>query len=138
MEPRFKVVSGSQSCHCCFKYTVVDSTKPDMIGDEQYKDHFESVCECFEEADARKVCDALNGQESQVHVYETSKCLPIPDLDVLAFLKDSRIWILAKINLSYEDAPLWFDDDCGKYELDEIFYWQSLPDWRSLPKVKVE
>lgn len=57
---RFKVVNRSQSCHCCFEYTVVDTSKPYMIGDEQYEGQFEEVCECFEAFEANMICDALN------------------------------------------------------------------------------
>jgi hypothetical protein len=61
---RYKVVEGSQSCHCCFAHTVVDTTKPSMIGDTQYvvqgEPQWEAVCECFEEAEAKLVCEALN------------------------------------------------------------------------------
>lgn len=57
---RYKVVEGSQSCHCCFDYTVVDTHNPVMIGGRQYRDQFEQVCECFYEVDANMICDALN------------------------------------------------------------------------------
>ncbi len=63
--PRYAIYTGSQSAHCCFDATVVDTTKPDMIGGKHYKDssgqlHYESVCECFSEEDAQLVRDALN------------------------------------------------------------------------------
>ena len=57
---RYKVVDGSQSCHCCFSYTVVDTTKPVIIGGEHYESQYEAVCECFDAADAKAICDALN------------------------------------------------------------------------------
>lgn len=57
---RFKVVTKSQSGHCCFEYTIVDTSKPYTIGGEQYSGMFEEVCECLEEDDARMICDALN------------------------------------------------------------------------------
>lgn len=67
---RYKTYRGSQSAHCCFEATVVDTTKPVIIGGEHYKDHgdngqyhYESVCECFEMEDAEKVCAALNAME---------------------------------------------------------------------------
>lgn len=66
MTERYKIMDCSLSCHCCFEYTVVDTTKPDMIGGEHYKDekgfHYETVCECFEYDDAKLVCDALNAR----------------------------------------------------------------------------
>lgn len=60
---RYKVVEGSQSCHCCFDATVVDTTRPVWINGEQYQDQFESVCESFEKDDAIRICEALNAKE---------------------------------------------------------------------------
>jgi len=57
---RFKIVEGSQSVHCCFDFTIVDTAKPYMIGGKQYNGQFETVCECFEKVDADMVCAALN------------------------------------------------------------------------------
>jgi hypothetical protein len=57
---RYKVVGGSQSWHCCFDFTVVDTTRPVMINGEHYANQFEPVCECFYEADADLICRALN------------------------------------------------------------------------------
>ncbi|GEM_PF-4731395 len=53
---RFSVVKGSQSAHCCFYWTVVDTEQPviDSPGE------FAQVCECFEEADARLLANLLN------------------------------------------------------------------------------
>ncbi len=61
---RYKVVPGSQSNHCCFEATVVDTTRPEMIGAVQYKDQFETVCECFYVAQANMICEALNEKEN--------------------------------------------------------------------------
>lgn len=54
---RYKVVNESQSNHCCFQATVVDTTKYSSPG------QFKEVCECFEEEDAKRICEALNAQE---------------------------------------------------------------------------
>lgn len=74
MSDRYKVVEGSQSAHCCFDFTVVDSTQPYMIGDKQCRDEFIAVCECFTREDADLICRALNGQAlpSQFPVEEKS------------------------------------------------------------------
>lgn len=45
---KYSVHEGSISAHCCFTASVVDN------GTE------EPICECFESADAHKICDALN------------------------------------------------------------------------------
>lgn len=62
---RYAIVDGSQSVHCCFDYTVVDTTKPCIVGGEHYKGRFESICECFDEEQAQLVCDALNAHEAR-------------------------------------------------------------------------
>lgn len=59
---RFKVIDGSQSCHCCFEFTVVDTSKPVMIGGKHYEGQFEPICECFERADADLIASALNAE----------------------------------------------------------------------------
>ena len=58
MSERYRVIEGSQSAHCCFEYTVVDTAKPsnDYEGDVSY----EAVCECFEREDADLIAKALN------------------------------------------------------------------------------
>ena len=64
-ENRYKVVEGSQSGHCCFKFTVVDLTKPYMIGDEHYKNgngelEYTALCETFGKPEADEICKSLN------------------------------------------------------------------------------
>lgn len=65
---RYAVYSGSMSMHCCFKATVVDTTKPEVIDGKHFqgKDgqyHYEAVCECLEREDAQRICAALNQTE---------------------------------------------------------------------------
>lgn len=65
MIERYKVIDGSQSAHCCFVATVVDTTKHVLIGGKPYMargglPQYEAVCECFEDADATMICAALN------------------------------------------------------------------------------
>ena len=61
---RYGLYDGSQSGHCCFEHTVVDTTKPHIVGGKHYKDkggyHYEPVCECFSLKDAETIRDALN------------------------------------------------------------------------------
>ena len=62
---RYKVVEGSHSAHCCFQWTVVDTSRPEMTGDgEQYVGRngpeYEAVCECVTWEDADNICTALN------------------------------------------------------------------------------
>lgn len=64
MTGRYKAVNGSQSAHCCFEATVVDTTKPVMIGGKHYKGQFEPVCECFDSEDAERIVAAMNAVSS--------------------------------------------------------------------------
>jgi len=64
MAGRYKVVSGSQSAHCCFDATVVDTTRPVMIHGEHYEGQFEPICECFDTDDAAAIADAMNASSS--------------------------------------------------------------------------
>lgn len=57
---RYKIIDGSQSAHCCFDFTVVDIDSPVMIGNKQFDNKFESVCECFDYESAKLICEALN------------------------------------------------------------------------------
>lgn len=68
---RYQIYKGSQSAHCCFDATVVDTTKPHIIDGEHYKDpgadgqyHYGVMCECFRAEDAEMICDALNALEA--------------------------------------------------------------------------
>ena len=66
---RFIIYEGSKSSHCCFEATVMDSTRPVIIGGKQHEfqgiKHYETVCECFSMEDAEIVCRALNADESE-------------------------------------------------------------------------
>lgn len=57
---RYKAVPGSQTLHCCFAATVVDTTKPVMVGGKHWMDQYEPVCECFDPALATQIAAALN------------------------------------------------------------------------------
>ena len=56
MRERYKAVEGSESAHCCFGATVVDTQTPHptFAGDHDW------VCECFDMESAQKIADALN------------------------------------------------------------------------------
>jgi len=68
MTDRYGIYNGSQSAHCCFAFTVVDLTKPDIIAGEHYEDengkHYHPICECFDRESAEQIADALNAMES--------------------------------------------------------------------------
>lgn len=50
---RYRVVKGSESAHCCFEATVID-TKREVHGRPDW------VCECFDLARAHAITDAMN------------------------------------------------------------------------------
>jgi hypothetical protein len=68
---RYAIYKGSQSANG-FSATVVDTTKPDIIGGKHYQDkrtgqfHYDAVCECFSDEDAALVCKALNALHEAV------------------------------------------------------------------------
>jgi hypothetical protein len=64
-DARYQVVDGSQSAHCCFEATVVDTTKPVIIAGKQWtrgdgEPQWEAVCECFYREDADRIAAAMN------------------------------------------------------------------------------
>jgi len=67
---RYQAIKGSQSSHCCFEATVVDTSKPYTIGKDPTIYH-ESVCECFDLKEAKRIARALNSDEELVVTVET-------------------------------------------------------------------
>lgn len=61
--PRYTVVNESQSCHCCFKYTVVDTNDPVILNGKHYNNRYEPMCETFTKEDAELICAALNNHD---------------------------------------------------------------------------
>lgn len=70
MTERYIVVEGSQSYRCCFKFTVVDTTKPrprpERVPEAGNPRQYEAVCETFREEDAREIARALNANAIQL------------------------------------------------------------------------
>ena len=56
MSARYKVDEGSESAHCCFEATVVDTQTPHP----SFRNEPDWVCECFDMEIAQKIADALN------------------------------------------------------------------------------
>jgi hypothetical protein len=56
MSERYQVVKGSESGHCCFEATVIDTEK-EVLG------HPDWVCECFDPPRAHAIADALNAAD---------------------------------------------------------------------------
>jgi len=55
MADRYEARKGSQSYHCCFEWTVVDTHRP--MG---YKQNCHPMCECFDREEADLIANALN------------------------------------------------------------------------------
>ena len=55
---RYIIVKGSHSAHCCFDYSIMDTSQ----GKSEYSpDRWAyCVCECFYEEDAELICNKLN------------------------------------------------------------------------------
>ena len=53
MTDKYYIKEGSDSGHCCFEYTVIDSSK------------CVQVCECFDIKQAQLICNALNKGENK-------------------------------------------------------------------------
>ena len=52
---KYKVVEGSESSHCCFKATVINTSKKN-----KYSGNQKAICECFDKEDAKLITEALN------------------------------------------------------------------------------
>ena len=75
---RYVIVDGSQSKHCCFDCTIVDTTKPVMLYGKPYIERetgqkYESVCECFNTDDAKMICNSLNAAILSANTNEVKK-----------------------------------------------------------------
>lgn len=55
---RYKVLEGSESNHCCFEATVIDTDMDSSL---------HAVCECFSMEEAQMVADALNAKAAPQH-----------------------------------------------------------------------
>lgn len=54
MSDRYKIVEGSESGHCCFEFSVIDT---------QNKELFEPICETYTKRHAELICNCLNYHE---------------------------------------------------------------------------
>lgn len=67
---RYEIREGSQTAHCCFEATIVDTAQPVRLsidgelyapnGEQQYA----NICELLDRDYAQMICDALNFYES--------------------------------------------------------------------------
>lgn len=69
---RYKVIKGSETAHCCFKATVVDTNRPHldgnkkpMINGETQEIIYEVLCECFSVESANLIAESLNRETKE-------------------------------------------------------------------------
>ena len=60
---RYAIVEGSQSAHCCFEATVVDTHQQEGTNPDGTP-RFLAVCECFEREDAARILAALEARQA--------------------------------------------------------------------------
>ena len=73
MADRYVVSPKSESAHCCFEATVVDTARPQYqdnaktvpFKDPEGKLYYESICECFSVEDAESIAAALNAANNR-------------------------------------------------------------------------
>lgn len=53
---RYLILPGSESAHCCFEFTIIDTA----AGKNDFGDWNKTMCECFDEEEATTICNALN------------------------------------------------------------------------------
>lgn len=68
---RYEIREGSQTAHCCYEWTVIDTAKPILLGPNKTpyivdgEQRYEPICECWEQSDAMAICLALNAVSEQ-------------------------------------------------------------------------
>lgn len=64
MKERYKIVEGSESAHCCFDVTIVDTSRPESLTKEVSTPYYYNMAECFYKEDAVLIVNALNYLEN--------------------------------------------------------------------------
>ncbi|QGH72604.1 MAG: hypothetical protein [Myoviridae sp. ctThM1] len=62
MEPRYQVKKGSESGHCCFEASVIDTHDSFNIGENV---HYTCICECEDYTTAEWIAAALNNRHEE-------------------------------------------------------------------------
>jgi len=91
----YEVRDGSESGHCCFVATVVDTTKQTHIV-ANGRPVYEVVCECFSREAADEVCAALNASDEHKKLKEELKIareeIERLSAEVCALREDAQRW----------------------------------------------
>ncbi len=64
MTQRYVVLERSDSGHCCFEFTVIDTQTPTKCSVGADLRPYTWVCECFDKADAERIAAALNATDT--------------------------------------------------------------------------
>ena len=63
MKERYKIVEGSESAHCCFDATILDTHQPEDCTKADGTPYYYNLAECFHIEDATLIVNALHQQE---------------------------------------------------------------------------
>ena len=63
MKERYKIVEGSESAHCCFSATILDTHQPEDCTNADGTPYYYNLAECFYIKDAENIVKALHQQE---------------------------------------------------------------------------
>lgn len=63
MKERYKIVEGSESAHCCFDATILDTHQPEDCTKADGTPYYYNLAECFYIEDATLIVNALHQQE---------------------------------------------------------------------------
>lgn len=63
MKERYKIVEDSESGHCCFDVTILDTHRPKAYTNIDGKPFYYNLAECFYAEDAENIVKALHQQE---------------------------------------------------------------------------
>ena len=62
MKERYKIIEGSESGHCCFDATILDTHQPEDLTKDGTP-YYHNLAECFYIEDATLIVNALHQQE---------------------------------------------------------------------------
>ena len=63
MKERYKIVEDSESGHCCFSATILDTHQPEDLTKDDGTPYYYNLAECFYSEDAELIVKALHQQE---------------------------------------------------------------------------
>lgn len=64
MTQRYVVLERSDSGHCCFEFTAIDTQTPLLFENGAQAQEYTPLCECFVKEDAERIAAALNATDT--------------------------------------------------------------------------